>query len=400
MEAKEMNLSGQETERLYYKDSHRKEFEATVLSCEEKTTAKGEKAGYRIVLDRTAFFPEGGGQFGDVGWLDDVEVTDTREKDGAIYHETKKPLIPGSRVKGKLNFEVRFDRMQQHTGEHILSGLVHSRYGYDNVGFHLGAEITTLDFNGELTGDQVKELELLANRGVFENVPVQVLYPTKEQLKNVDYRSEIDIEGQVRIVSIPGYDICACCAPHVDRSGEIGLVKIVSCERHRGGCRMTILCGMRALLDYQRKQQSVTEVSVSLSAKPEKVGEAVLQLKEREGRIREQLNRAQERYLNQKLEELTGEERHVVLFEKELDHVAARNFVNRAVERCEGICGAFLGTDENGYHYILGSRSVDLRAFSKSLNERFQGKGGGKPEMVQGSLVGKSEEIRRMIMEI
>lgn len=400
MEAKEMNLSGQETERLYYKDSHRKEFEATVLSCEEKTTAKGEKAGYRIVLDRTAFFPEGGGQFGDVGWLDDVEVTDTREKDGVIYHETKKPLIPGSRVKGKLNFEVRFDRMQQHTGEHILSGLVHSRYGYDNVGFHLGAEITTLDFNGELTGDQVKELELLANRGVFENVPVQVLYPTKEQLKNVDYRSKIDIEGQVRIVSIPGYDICACCAPHVDRSGEIGLVKIVSCERHRGGCRMTILCGMRALLDYQRKQQSVTEVSVSLSAKPEKVGEAVLQLKEREGRIREQLNRAQERYLNQKLEELTGEERHVVLFEKELDHVAARNFVNRAVERCEGICGAFLGTDENGYHYILGSRSVDLRAFSKSLNERFQGKGGGKSEMVQGSLVGKSEEIRQMIMEI
>ena len=139
---------------------------------------------------------------------------------------------------------------------------------------------------------------------------------------------------------------------------------------------------------------------VSVSAKPEKVGEAILQLKEREGRIREQLNRAQERYLNQKLEELTGEERHVVLFEKELDHVAARNFVNRAVERCEGICGAFLGTDENGYHYILGSRSVDLRAFSKSLNERFQGKGGGKPEMVQGSLVGKSEEIRRMIMEI
>ena len=184
MEATAMDLSGQETERLYYKDSHRKEFEATVLSCEEKITKKGEKAGYRIVLDRTAFFPEGGGQFGDVGRLGDAEVTDTREKDGIIYHETKEPLAPGSTVKGKLDFDVRFDRMQQHSGEHILSGLVHNLYGYDNVGFHLGAEITTLDFNGELTGEQVKELEFLANRGVFENVPVQVLYPTKEQLKN------------------------------------------------------------------------------------------------------------------------------------------------------------------------------------------------------------------------
>lgn len=399
MEAKEMNLSGQETERLYYKDSHRKEFEATVLSCEEKLSKKGERTGYLVVLDRTTFFPEGGGQFGDIGWLNETEVTDTREKDGVIYHETKAPLLPGSRVKGRLNYEVRFDRMQQHTGEHILSGLVHNLYGYDNVGFHLGAEITTLDFNGELTEEQVKDLESRANRAVFENVPIQVLYPTKEQLKQVDYRSKLEIEGQVRIVSIPGYDICACCAPHVDRSGEIGLIKIVSCERHRGGCRMTILCGMRALLDYREKQQSVAHVSVALSAKPEKVGEAVLQFKERENRIREQLNRMQERYLSGKLAELKKEERHACIFEEEMDSVAARNFVNRAMEICGGICGVFVGSDEDGYHYILGSRTVDLKAFSKGLNERFQGKGGGKPEMVQGSLVGRAEEIRQMITE-
>ena len=215
MEERQMTPNGRETEKLYDKDSHRKEFEAMVLSCEEKCTADGKKTGYRVVLDRTAFFPEGGGQFGDVGWLDDTEVFDTHEKNGVIYHETKEPLESGQTVKGKLNFEVRFDRMQQHSGEHILSGLVHSLYGYDNVGFHLGAEITTLDFNGELTEEQVRDLELRANRAVFENVPVQVLYPTKEQLKSVNYRSKIEIEGQVRIVSIPGYDICACCAPHV-----------------------------------------------------------------------------------------------------------------------------------------------------------------------------------------
>lgn len=383
------------TEKLYDKDSHRKEFEAVVTACEENE----KKGGYRVVLDQTAFFPEGGGQSGDVGRLDEVEVTDTREKGGVIYHETKEALEPGRKVRGKIDFAVRFDRMQQHSGEHILSGLVHHLYGYDNVGFHLGAEATTLDFNGELSEEQVRDLELRANRAVCENVPVQVLYPTKEQLKNVDYRSKIEIEGQIRIVSIPGYDICACCAPHVDRTGEIGLIKIISCERHRGGCRMTILCGMRALADYQRKQQNVTEVSVALSARPEKIGEAVLHVKEQLGRTREQLNRMQELYLGQKLMQLTPEDRNVCIIEEELDHIAARNFVNSAMETCEGICGALIGTDEGGYHYILGSRTVDLRVFSKTLNERFQGKGGGKPQMVQGSLTGAAEEIRKMIME-
>ena len=398
MEAKQMDLQSQETVRLYNKDSHRKEFEATVISCEEKPIGKGGESGYWIVLDQTAFFPEGGGQPGDVGWLDDKEVADTREKNGIVCHETKEPLEPGRKVKGRLNFEVRFDRMQQHTGEHIISGLVHNLYGYDNVGFHLGDEITTLDFNGELTKEQVQDLELRANRGVFENVPVQVLYPTKDQLKQVNYRSKIEIDGQIRIVSIPGYDICACCAPHVDRSGEIGLIKIIACERHRGGCRMTILCGFRALADYQKKQRSVTEISVALSAKPEKIGEAMLHLKEQQNSTREQLNRLQERYLQQRLEGLGAGERNVCIFEKELDNIAARSFVNSAMEKCEGVCGAFIGTDEDGYHYILGSRTVDLRVFSKALNDKFQGKGGGKPQMVQGSLAGIKEKIQDMIM--
>ncbi len=390
-----MEILEKETEKLYDKDSHMKEFEALVTACEEDE----KSGGYKVILDRTAFFPEGGGQFGDVGRLDETEVTDTKERGGVIYHKTKEALEPGRRVKGKIDFAVRFDRMQQHSGEHILSGLVHNLYGYDNVGFHLGAEVTTLDFNGEMTEEQVKDLELRANQAVWEDVPVQVLYPTKEQLKNVDYRSKIEIEGQIRIVSIPGYDICACCAPHVDRTGEIGLVKIISCERHRGGCRMTILCGLRALADYRRKQLSVTEVSVALSAKPEKIGEAVLHVKEQLDRKKEQLNRMQGLYLSQKLAQLTPGDKNVCIIEEELDNIAARNFVNSAMERCEGICGVLIGTDEGGYHYILGSRTVDLRAFCKMLNERFQGKGGGKPEMVQGSLTGAGEEIRKVIME-
>lgn len=390
MEAKQMASGTDATEKLFYRDSHMKEFTAAVIDCVES------KNGYRIVLDRTAFFPEGGGQFGDTGWLNEVRVTDTHEKAGIIYHETKQPIAVGTAVKGKLDFEERFARMQQHTGEHILSGIVHSLYGYDNVGFHLGTDVTTLDFNGELTEEQVKEAERRANQAVFENIPVEVLYPSGEELAELEYRSKIDIEGQIRIVSVPGYDICACCAPHVDMTGEIGLIKVLDCEKHRGGCRVTIVCGMRALSDYRQKQQSVTEVSVALSAKPDRIGEAVLRLKEQQERTREQLNRVQAAYLRQKLAQITPKNRNVCIFEEELDPIAARNFVNDAMERCEGICGIFIGTDESGYRYILGSRTEDTRAISKKLNAGFQGKGGGKPEMVQGSLTGAAEEIRKM----
>jgi alanyl-tRNA synthetase len=303
----------------------------------------------------------------------------------------------GKTVHGRLDFEERFSRMQQHTGEHIISGIVHGMFGYDNVGFHLGAEITTLDFNGELTEAQVQDVERRANRAVFADLPVEVLYPTKEELQNMDYRSKIEIEGQVRIVRIPGVDVCACCAPHTDRTGEVGLIKILSCDRHRGGCRMVMVSGMRALGDYRQKQSAVTEVSVALSAPQEKIAEAVHRLQKQLENVKEQRNRLQEAHLQQKLNELAADAKNICIFEEELDPIAARNFVNAAMERCDGICGAFIGTDEGGYRYILGSRTMDMRAFAKELNTRFPGKGGGKPEMVQGSLVGDHKEIEKMI---
>lgn len=393
MEAKELMAGAEATERLYYVDSHMQEFTAQVLACEES------RRGYRVVLDRTAFFPEGGGQSGDIGWLNGTEVFNTYEEHGLVYHETKSPVTVGEVVNGRLDFKERFSRMQQHSGEHIVSGIVHSLYGYDNVGFHLGADVTTLDFNGELKEAQVREVEILANQAVFENLPVEILYPAKEELQTLDYRSKIDIDGQVRLVWIPGVDLCACCAPHVKNTGEIGLIKVLACDRHRGGCRMTMVSGMRALLDYQRKQQSVSEVSVALSARPEKIGEAVLHQKEQQAKLREQLNAMQAVYLQQKLNEIGPENRNVCIFEAEMDNIAARNFINSAMERSDGICAAFVGTEEAGYHYILGSRTVDMRGFSRELNARFQGKGGGKPEMVQGSLKGSREEITGMILD-
>lgn len=376
------------TEKLYDKDSYLKEFQATVVSCEQKN-----ETTWRITLDKTVFFPEGGGQTGDSGWLNDVKVTDTREKNGVIYHETKAPLEVGTKVAGKIDFAIRFDKMQQHTGEHILSGIVCSTYNYNNVGFHLSSEITTLDFDGELSEEQVRELEIRVNQAIHENIPVQVKFPTKAELAEMDYRSKIEIEGQVRIVEIPGIDRCACCAPHVKTTAEVGLLKIQSCDRHRGGCRLTIVCGMRALKDYQQKQESVGKVSAALSAKPEKIGEAVEHLQEQQAKLREQLNHIQAMYLQEKLDKIHAEDQCICIFEEALDSIAMRNFVNGAMERCDGICGAFIGNDEKGYHYILGSKELDVREISKQLNAKFNGKGGGKPQMVQGSLNGTKKEI-------
>lgn len=407
------------TRRLYYEDSKMKEFTARVVSCE------AYKDGYRVALDGTAFFPEGGGQSGDTGWLCECEVlekvqsdtdgsagkgdaagrasyarvSDTQEKDGVIWHMTDRPFSPGKLAAGKLDFEERFLRMQQHTGEHIISGIVHSRYGLNNVGFHLGKEITTLDFDGELTPEQVREIENLANRAVFANLPVQILYPDKEELTALSYRSKIEIEGQVRIVEIPGVDMCACCAPHVERTGEIGLIKILSCDRHRGGCRMVMAAGMRALADYAQKQESVTGVSVALSAKPECVVDAVLHQKSQMQKMREQLNALQASYLDQMLSQIGPDQENVCIFVEDFDNIAVRNFVNSAMESCSGLSAAFVGNDESGYHYILGSSRQDVRGFAKTLNERFHGKGGGKPGMVQGSLSGKESEIRAAFLE-
>ena len=383
------------TEKLYDKDSYLQKFQATVVSCDRKS-----ETTWGIVLDRTAFFPEGGGQTGDTGWLNEIEVIDTREKAGVIYHETKAPLEVGTQVAGKIDFPVRFDKMQQHTGEHILSGIVCAAYGYNNVGFHLSKDITTLDFDGELSAEQVCELEVKVNQAIHANIPVQVKFPSKAELADMEYRSKIEIEGQVRIVEIEGVDRCACCAPHVKTTAEVGLLKIRSCDRHRGGCRLTIVCGMRALKDYQQKQESVGKVSAALSAKPEKIAEAVKHLQEQQTSLREQLNRIQAMYLQEKLEKIQAEDKCVCIFEESLDSIAMRNFVNGAMERCVGICGAFIGNETSGYHYILGSKTMDVREVSKKLNGQFNGKGGGKPQMVQGSLMGNVEEIQNVLKQV
>lgn len=380
------------TEKLFYQDSHRSEFEAEVLACEPM------KDGYGIVLDRTVFFPEGGGQYADPGYLDNVEVLDVQEKDGIIRHMTREPMEVGRKVSGKILWEERFERMQQHTGEHIISGLVHRKFGYDNVGFHLGADYCTMDFNGPITQEQLREIEWEANRAVFENLDVEVLYPSKDELKELDYRSKIEIEGQVRIIHIPGYDMCACCAPHLSKTGEIGLIKLVNMDHYKGGERIYMLCGYRALRDYRMKEENTRSISNLLCVKEHEVADAVEHLKDEQKHLKDQLASMQQKMLRYLAGEIEIEKPVTLVFDPTLTGNAPREMMNLLLNRGASICAVFAGTDEKGYRYVIGSRTEDVRSLGKTLNEAFQGRGGGKPEMVQGSLQGTEKEIRECIL--
>ncbi len=382
------------TKKLYYEDSHQDSCHAMVLSCEWNE----KKKCFEIVLDQTIFFPEGGGQYADTGVLGDANVLDVQEKEDVIFHYTDKELKAGTEVVGTINYAERFSKMQQHTGEHIVSGIVHRTFGYDNVGFHLGQELVTMDFNGTFTPEQLSQVEYEANEAVVKNLPIVVTYPSKEELDRLDYRSKKELTGQVRIVEIPGYDVCACCAPHVKLTGEIGIIRLIDAVKYKGGTRVTMVCGFRALKDCRMKEDNIREISHLLSSKPEESAQAVHRLQDEARMWKDKLVHSQSRAMEQILDNLPENVENYVIFEEDVDKNVARRFVDEGKGRCHGICGIFLGNDKDGYRYILGSESVDLKAFSKNFHEVLGGKGGGKPEMIQGTVNG-TEEIVRKFME-
>lgn len=380
------------TEKLYDTDSHQRKFSARVISC-----AMSQK-GYEAVLDRTAFFPIGGGQAADTGRLGGIRVLDVHERNGVIYHLLEQPLEEGIEVNGEIDWEKRFSRMQQHSGEHIVSGLIHSKFGYDNVGFHLGEEVCTLDVSGPLSKEEVKEMEDAANAVVFQNIPIEVLYPSKEVLAELEYRSKIEIEGRVRIVRIGEVDTCACCAPHVERTGEIGLIKLIQSQNYKGGMRLTMVCGVRALRDYQEKEQSVKAIMASLCSKEELIAESVERMKEENAAFKMEIYKLQKEILAQKACAYDGVEKAIVF--ETLSGNWLREFMNLILERGAKVCGVFSGNENEGYRYVLGSKREDVRVYAKRLNERFSGRGGGKPDMVQGTIGGTEIEIRKLLEEM
>ena len=374
------------TEKLYDLDSHLREFTARVISCEQD----GKR--WAVRLDRTAFFPEGGGQAADTGFLGSARVLDVQEDAGDILHYTDGPLGAGETVTGTLDWQQRFRRMQNHSGEHILSGLVHARYGYRNVGFHLGDGDVTVDFAGELSREQLDELETAVNLAIAENVTVQAWYPSPEELAALDYRSKLELTENVRLVRIEGYDLCACCAPHVSRTGEIGSLRILDFMRHRGGIRLHMLCGLDALEDARMRYRATLAISGLLSVPQADTPAAVERTLRELEETRQALAGEKRRWLKLRSDALPETEANLCIFEEDLDPVSLRELVNAGMEKTPGICAAFTGQDGD-WKYIIGSRKVDLRSLSKEINAAIGGRGGGRPEMIQGSCTADRKQI-------
>ena len=378
------------TEKLFYKDAYQKTFEATVTECREG------KSGYEIILDQTAFYPEGGGQPGDIGYLQTgdqkVEVTDTHEKDGEILHFCGQPLEKGRKVTGSIDWERRFDLMQNHSGEHIVSGLIHHKFGYNNVGFHMGKDTVTIDFDGEFSVEDMCRFEQEANARIWANEQVDITSYTEEEAETVEYRSKKELHGVVRVVTFPNADVCACCGTHVRYTGEIGLIKLISLQKWKGGVRMEMLSGRKAMeyvADVCRQNQ---QISVALSAKPLETAEAVEHLKKLQ--MDQQFHAgALEQKLFQYMAKQYEGSGSVLLFEEGLAADSVRKLTAEIMETCEGRCIVCSGDDENGYKYAMGEKDGDLRTLVKEFNSTLNGRGGGKPFFVQGSVAATRKEI-------
>lgn len=375
------------TIKLYDTDSHMKTFKAEVLSCE----ASGDR--WRVVLDQTAFFPEGGGQPADPGLLGGAQVLDVQEEPDGIAHYLNAPLTVGETVCGEIDWSTRFRRMQNHTGEHIVSGITHRLYGYENVGFHLGEDAVTIDFSGELTWQQLMEIERLANAAVWANVPVKAEYPDPALLPELQYRSKLELTENVRIVTIEGYDVCACCAPHVNFTGEIGAIKILDVMRHRGGVRLTMICGTDAQRDHAKRTEQVKAVSNLLSVPRDEITAAVEKLMAEKEQLERAIAERDKKLCDLRLKNFHETEGSICIVDEFENPIAMRELVNAGMALCGGICAAFSGDDANGYRYIIGSRTVDLRKEAKVINAALSGRGGGQTTMIQGSCKATKAEI-------
>ncbi|MFR3627023.1 MAG: alanyl-tRNA editing protein [Lachnospiraceae bacterium] len=380
--------------KLYYDSAYIKEFEAQVLSCQEG------KKGWEIILSATAFYPEGGGQPADTGTLGNVRVTDVHEKGGQVVHYTDGPLPVGEMVRGVIDWDRRFQHMQEHSGEHLVSGLIHQRFGYDNVGFHMGTDEVTIDFNGVLEWGDLMAIEEKANGMIWENLEISAVYPEKDELDAMEYRSKKELTGAVRIVSIPGGDVCACCGTHVERTGEIGLVKFLSMIHYKGGVRISLLCGKRAVEDYERKRDQVQKISVLLSARPGEISRAVEKLKDEEAKLQEKLVAAYDKLIASEVRDIKEGDGDIFILEPDFEAIQLRHLVNRLLEEKKGRTVLALGgAAEGSFLYVLGSRGGDMRRLSRELNGLLNGRGGGSAQMAQGTFFATKDQLQAILKE-
>ena len=373
------------TEKLYELDSYCRQFTATVIECVP------HEDGYAVRLNRTAFFPEGGGQAADPGRLGDAEVRDVQIVDGDIWHYVTEALSVGEEVEGALDWSTRFARMQHHTAEHIVCSIANRWHGYNNVGFHLGSEDVTLDLDSELTREQIDAIEDEANRVVVSNVAVTATIPSAEELAKATYRSKKELEGDVRLVTIDGVDCCACCAPHVAHTGEVGLIKLLDFIRYKGGVRIHLLCGAAALEDYRLRYAQSAEISAKLSVKQNDLTRAVDRLLSDRDALKLALRAANRRIADMQVAAVEPTDRPVYLTGDDWDTDTLRRVVNGLTERCGGLCAAYSG-DNGVYQYVLGGTG-DIKAATAQMNQALNGRGGGDHRQSQGRVQTTAEEI-------
>ena len=402
-----------DTIRLYDTDPYGRTFESMILRarvpedrlCPDKDSLGEEPLLMEVILEATLFFPEEGGQTPDTGTLNGCPVTDVQIRDGVITHTVEVPpgrageFSEGAAVSGCIDWEERFSNMQNHSGEHIISGLLHKTYGFNNIGFRLSRNTVTLDFDGQPEPEKIFGIEEAANRVVWHDLPILAEYPSPQALAAMEYRSKIELEKDVRIVTIPGVDACACCAPHVKRTGEIGMIRIMKIQRFHGGTRLTIVCGRRALHLTRTLQGALEEVSRLTSRPQEAIGEGVRLLQEENAALRFRIGELEREIRALKLDRLSGDQKNVFLAEKDLSPAAQREMVNSLCEKTGGMCGVFAGSDQEGYKFIIGGGNEDARKGAAALREAFGARGGGKREMVQGAVRAPWKEIEACLRE-
>ncbi len=373
------------TERLYEKDSYCKEFKAVVVSCQQ------EGEFYNLVLDKTAFFPEGGGQTWDSGTIGGTPVLEVQIDNGVIIHKVSKEFKVGTDLEGVIDWDLRFARMQSHSGEHILSGLVHSLFGYDNKGFHMGETVMTVDFSGPMTKEDIEQVEWEANKAIYKNTEIYATYPSKEELGDIDYRSKIDPRDDMRLITIEGVDCCACCAPHVSKTGEIGLIKILDFIPHRGGTRVEIIAGFNAFKDYQKIHNSNKQLMGALSATRNGVVDAVSRQSEIVAIQKVEIQKlSQETALLKFKPEIIG---NVAFdFSEGLSYDDLKCCVNSMKDSEAEICALFSCTQEGGCIYVISGEESKVNNAVKAVNAEFGGKGGGRNGYAQGKIQAAAKE--------
>lgn len=378
---------------LFYRDPYIRSFSATVVSCIE------HKGAWLTVLDDTAFYPEGGGQEADHGTINGIEVFDVHRKDGKIVHYMKEPVEAGMDLECRIDWDRRFDHMQNHTGEHIVSGLIHKEFGYDNVGFHMGKEIIQIDFNGPLTWDDLMGIELKANQIVMNDVPLHIWCPDKEELDQIDFRSKKELNGTVRLVEVAEADLCACCGTHVASTGEIGLIKILSVAKYKNGVRVEMVSGNRALNLMRKVYNNNRAISASLSAEMLKTAEAVEKTKQESQKKDQLIGSLQSQLLEYRLASFETDQDFLLDEEENMDRVAMIHMAGRMLDEKRAEVAAVLSKQMDGYAYFICSKTVNLAALSKQLNTQLNGRGGGRPDNIQGFFQSDIQTIREVFVK-